>query len=108
MAADIIQHSWDAMAAQVLRACTHDAAHLTHGDRHERRILEMGDPDSDIDALLDKVHDAIDEQRPPGATGPPIACAVRPIASRRAMSRACGLVVRDDDRTAARLGILKN
>ena len=62
MAADIIQHSWGAMAAQVLRVCTHDAAHSTHGDRHERRILEMGDPDSDIDALLDKVHDAIDEQ----------------------------------------------
>src|SRR6266511_1908451 len=60
MAADIIRHSRDAVAAQVLRACAHDAAYATHRDRHERRILEMGDPHSDIHTLLDKVHDAVD------------------------------------------------
>jgi hypothetical protein len=60
MAADIIRHSREAVAAQVLRTRAHDAAYSTHRDRDERRILEMGDPDSDIHALLDKIHDAVD------------------------------------------------
>src|SRR4029077_1680593 len=62
VAAYIVRHSRDAVATQVLCACAHDAAHPTHRDGHERRILEVGDPDSDIHALLDKVHDPIDEQ----------------------------------------------
>src|SRR5258707_4899913 len=62
MSTNIIRYLLDTVAAQVLLACAHDAAYSSHRNRHERRILEMGNPDSDVQALVYKVHDAIDEQ----------------------------------------------
>ena len=41
------------MPAEVLLACANHAPYLADRDRHEGRILEVGDPHRDIHAFLD-------------------------------------------------------
>jgi hypothetical protein len=53
----------NAVVAQISLACAHDAPHPADRNRHHRRILEVGDANPDIDAFLDQVHNAIEEQQ---------------------------------------------
>src|SRR5215467_995024 len=60
--ADVTRHLRDTVAAQVTLAGAHDATHAPDRNGHQRGIAQMGDPDRDIDAFVDEIDDAIDEQ----------------------------------------------
>src|SRR5262249_7759406 len=60
--ADIIWGLRDAVAAEVRLAGAHDAAHAADRNGHQRGIAQMGDADGYIDAFVDKIDDAIDEE----------------------------------------------
>ena len=53
---------WNTVAAKVSRTSAHDATNLANRNCHERRIVQMSNPDGNVDTFFDHVHHAIHEQ----------------------------------------------
>src|SRR3954465_11250591 len=59
---DIIRRLRRTVSAQLLLARADHTTHMTARNCHDRGVAQMRNANCDIDAFLDQVHDAIDEQ----------------------------------------------
>ena len=51
------------MRGQIARRCRHDTANLAQPDRHVCGISQMGNPQSDIDALIDEANRPVQQKQ---------------------------------------------